>query len=66
MTERVQSEIVVATAACWMKASLEAAVEPGVPREAAEGFMAGHAQIALAIAFGTEKPPSSDAAQVAI
>ena len=66
LLEPAMSEIVVATAACWMKASLEAAVDAGVPREAAEAFMAGHARIALAIAFGAEKSPFSDAAQVAI
>lgn len=66
MLEPAMSEIVVATAAAWMKASLELAVEKGVPREAAEAFMAGHAQIALAIVFGAEKSPFSDAAQLAI
>lgn len=38
----------------------------GVLREAAEAFMAGHAQIALAIAFGAGKAPFSDAAKLAI
>jgi len=37
-----------------------------VPREAAEAFMAGHGQIAMAIVFGAEKAPFSDAAQLAI
>lgn len=64
--EPAMSEMIVATAACWMKDSLEEAVRRGVPREAAEAFMAGHAQIALAIAFGAEKSPFSDAAQLAI
>ena len=60
------SELVAATAAQWMKDSLDAAIEAGVPREAAEAFMAGHAQIALAICFGAEKSPFSDAAKRAI
>jgi hypothetical protein len=64
--EPAMSEIVVAAAACWMKESMEAAIENGVPREAAEAFMAGHAQIAFAIAFGAEPSPFSDAAQLAI
>jgi len=64
--EPAMSEIVVASAACLMKASLDEAIKRGVPREAAEAFMAGHAQIAMAIAFRAEKSPFSDAAQLAI
>ncbi len=64
--EPAMSELVVAAAARWMRDSLEAAIEAGVPREAAEAFMAGHAQIAIAISFGAEKAPFSDAAQMAI
>lgn len=64
--EPAMSEIVVAAAAAWMKDSLELAVANGVPREVAEAFMAGHAQIALAIVFGAEKSPFSDAAKRAI
>jgi hypothetical protein len=60
------SEMIVATAARLMRDSLDAAIEKGVPREAAEAFMAGHAQIAIAICFGAEKAPFSDAAQMAI
>jgi NAD(P)-dependent dehydrogenase (short-subunit alcohol dehydrogenase family) len=66
LLEPAMAEIVVASAAALMKQALEAAVEAGVPRDAAEAFMAGHAQIALAIVFGAEKSPFSDAAQVAI
>jgi ketol-acid reductoisomerase len=66
LLEPAMAEIVVASAATLMKQALEAAVEAGVPREAAETFMAGHAQIALAIVFGAEKSPFSDAAQIAI
>lgn len=66
MLEPAMSEILVAAAAAWMKESLEEAVRRGVPRAAAEAFMAGHAQIALAIVFGAEKAPFSDAAQRAI
>ena len=66
MLEPGMSEIIVAAAATWMRESMELAIEKGVPREAAEAFMAGHAQIALAIAFGAEKSPFSDAAQLAI
>jgi hypothetical protein len=64
--EPAMSEMLVATAACWMKESLEEAVRRGVPREAAEAFMAGHARIAMAIAFGAEKSPFSDAAKLAV
>jgi len=66
LLEPAMSEIVVATAATLMKASLDAAIERGVPREAAEAFMAGHSQIAMAIAFGAESAPFSDAAKIAI
>ena len=66
LLEPAMSEIVVATAACLMKASLDAAVAKGVPPEAAMAFMAGHARIAMAIAFGAEKSPFSDAAKIAI
>lgn len=66
LLEPAMSEIVVATAATLMRASLDAAIERGVPREAAEAFMAGHAQIAMAIAFGAESAPFSDAAKIAI
>jgi len=66
LLEPAMSEMIVATAARLMRDSLDAAVEKGVPREAAEAFMAGHAQIALAICFGAEKSPFSDAAQKAI
>lgn len=64
--EPAMSEIVVAAAATWMKQAMELAIEKGVPREAAEAFMAGHAQIALAMNFGFEPSPFSDAAQLAI
>ncbi|MFZ1131324.1 MAG: phosphogluconate dehydrogenase C-terminal domain-containing protein [Terriglobales bacterium] len=66
LLEPAMSEIVVATAACLMKKSLDAAVEKGVPADAAMAFMAGHARIAMAIAFGAEKSPFSDAAKIAI
>lgn len=66
LLEPAMSEIVVATAATLMKASLDLAIKKGVPREAAEAFMAGHAQIALAIVFGVEPSPFSDAAKIAI
>jgi len=64
--EPAMSEIVVAAAANWMKQSLDLAIEKGVPREAAAAFMAGHAQIAMAIVFGAEPAPFSDAAKLAI
>jgi hypothetical protein len=64
--EPAMSELVVATAARLMKESLDAAIEAGVPREAAQAFMAGHAQIAIAICFGAERSPFSDAAKKAI
>jgi len=66
LLEPAMAEIVVASAATLMKQALDAAIEAGVPREAAEAFLAGHAQIALAIVFGAEKSPFSDAAQIAI
>lgn len=66
MLEPAMAEIIVAAAANWMKEAQEEAVRRGVPRAAAEAFMAGHAQIALAIVFGAEKSPFSDAAQRAI
>jgi ketol-acid reductoisomerase len=64
--EPAMSELVAATAATLMKASLDTAIAKGVPAEAARAFMAGHAQIAMAIVFGAEKSPFSDACQVAI
>lgn len=66
LLEPAMSEILVGAACCWMKDVLEETVARGVPREAAEAFIAGHAQIALAIAFGAEKAPFSDAAKLAI
>lgn len=66
LLEPAMSEIVVAAAASLMRASLDAAVEKGVPRDAAYAFMAGHARIAMAIVFGAEKSPFSDAAKIAI
>jgi hypothetical protein len=64
--EPAMSEIIVATAATLIRASLDAAIDRGVPREAAQAFMAGHAQIALAIVFGVEPSPFSDACKIAI
>lgn len=64
--EPAMSEIVVGAAAQWMKDSMELAIQKGVPRDAAEAFMAGHAQIALAIVFGAEPSPFSDAAKLAV
>ncbi|HWR50739.1 MAG TPA: phosphogluconate dehydrogenase C-terminal domain-containing protein [Bryobacteraceae bacterium] len=64
--EPSMAELITATAATLSKQSMDAAIEKGVPREAAEAFMAGHAQIALAIVFGAEKSPFSDAAQMAV
>jgi hypothetical protein len=64
--EPAMSEILMGAAAVWMKEAMEEAVRKGVPREAAEAFTAGHAQIALAIAFGAEKAPFSDAAKLAV
>ncbi len=66
LLEPAMAELLVATAARWMRDALEAAVEAGVPRRAAEAFMAGHARIALAICFGAEPSPFSDAALRAI
>jgi hypothetical protein len=66
MLEPAMSEIVVAAAAKWMKDAMELGIEKGVPRDAGEAFMAGHVQIALAIVFGAEPSPFSDAAKLAI
>jgi len=66
LLEPAMSEIITATAATLMKESLDMAIEKGVPAEAARAFMAGHAQIAMAIVFGAEKSPFSDAAQIAV
>jgi D-apionate oxidoisomerase len=66
LLEPAMAEIVVAAAATLMRASLDAAIEKGVPRDAAYAFMAGHARIAMAIVFGAEKSPFSDACKIAI
>jgi hypothetical protein len=66
LLEPAMSEMLVATAASLMRLSLDEAIARGVPREAAEAFMAGHAQIAMAICFGAEPSPFSDAARKAI
>lgn len=64
--EPAMSEVVVASAAHLIKDALQEAIKAGVPRVAAEAFWWGHVQIALAMTFGVEKSPFSDAAQVAI
>ncbi len=64
--EPAMAEVVAASAACLMRDAMEEAVKTGVPREAARAFMMGHAQIAIAIAFGAISSPFSDAAKVAI
>lgn len=66
LLEPAMAEIVVAAAASLMRDSLDAAVEKGVPLDAAYAFMAGHARIAMAIVFGVEKSPFSDACKIAI
>jgi D-apionate oxidoisomerase len=66
LLEPAMSEMLVATAAELMRLSLDEAVARGVPPEAARAFIAGHAQIAMAICFGAEPSPFSDAAQKAI
>lgn len=66
LLEPAMAEIVVAAAATLMRNSLDAAIEKGVPRDAAHAFMAGHARIAMAIVFGAEKSPFSDACKIAI
>lgn len=66
LLEPAMSELVMATAAQLMKESLEEVIARGVPPEAAYAFAAGHVRIALAIAFGAEKSPFSDAAKIAV
>ncbi len=66
LLEPAMSELVMATAARLMKESLDEVVARGVPADAAYAFAAGHVRIALAIVFGVEKSPFSDAAQIAV
>lgn len=66
LLEPAMSELVMATAAQLMKESLDEVIVRGVPPEAAYAFAAGHVRIALAIVFGAEKSPFSDAAQIAV
>jgi D-apionate oxidoisomerase len=47
-----------------LREALEEAVQRGVPREAAEDFMAGHVRIELAIAFSRVGFPFSDGARL--
>jgi hypothetical protein len=65
LLEPAMSEVVAAPAAMLIRDAMEQAIESGVPREAAEAFMLGHARLSLAIAFG-RLGPFSDAAQIAI
>lgn len=64
--EPAMTEVVAASAACLIREALDAAIEAGVPPDAAAAFMAGHCQIALAQVFGFEKAPFSDACKIAI
>lgn len=64
--EPAMAEVVAASAACLMRDAMQEAIKAGVPREAAEAFMLGHAQIPLAIVFGAVDAPFSDAAKIAI
>jgi hypothetical protein len=64
--EPAMAEVVAASAATLMRDAMDEAIRAGVPEPAARAFMLGHAQIALAIAFGAIDSPFSDAAQVAI
>jgi ketol-acid reductoisomerase len=66
MLEPAMAEVVAATAAVLMREAMDEAITRGVPREAAQAFMMGHAQIVMAIAFGAIDSPFSDAAKVAI
>lgn len=66
LLEPAMSELIVATAATLMKQSLDKVVAMGVPRDAAWAFMSGHAQIAIAMVFGFEPSPLSDAAKIAV
>jgi D-apionate oxidoisomerase len=64
--EPTMAEVVAASAAALMREALEAAVEAGVPREAATAFMLGHIQVPLGIYFGAIPSPLSEAAKVAV
>jgi D-apionate oxidoisomerase len=59
------AEVVACTSAVIMKQALDEVVKMGVPQAAAESFMLGHIQIALAVMFRSTNP-FSDACQIAI
>ncbi len=46
--------------------AMEAGIEMGIPKEAAEDFVLGHLRTELAIIFGASGFPFSDGAQLAI
>jgi len=64
--EPALSELIGCTAATILREAVDVAVDHGVPKEAAESFMLGHINIALAIAFGAVDADFSDAAKVAV
>lgn len=64
--EPAMAEVVAASAAVLMREALDAAVEAGVPPEAARAFMLGHVRIVLAILFGEIPSSFSDAAKIAV
>lgn len=66
MLEPAMSETTAATCCVIMREALDEVIRRGVPADAAEAFMFGHINIALAIAFGKVGSPFSDGALRAI
>jgi len=64
--EPALSEVIGSTTARILREAVDTAIDCGVPREAAESFMLGHINIALAITFGAIDADFSDACKVAI
>lgn len=63
--EPAAAEVVSAMCATIMKASIDEAVKRGVPEPAAESFLRGHINLALAVALKS-KIPFSDACKIAV
>jgi hypothetical protein len=64
--EPALSETTAATCIVIMREAMEEAIRRGVPADAAEAFLFGHINIALAIVFGKAGNPFSDGALRAI
>lgn len=66
MLEPALAESLVITCITVMKEGMDEVIRKGVPPQAAWDFLAGHARIGLAIAFGVADFPFSDGALLAI